>query len=88
MLDLHDATLLDVRLDWEQGTARIRFQTNKATASLTVNGLASVVIPRREPWGSSASVNELREVTDGLEIEMQSGDVIQIEASAWTVTSE
>jgi hypothetical protein len=46
---------------------------------------------RQMPWGSSASINEVRGPTavgDGvsvLEIEMQSGDLIRIEADAFTL---
>lgn len=92
---LHDAILRAVRLDWGTGRADLEL-----IAALTA-GQSSLVrvqatevtllrCPRQAPWGWSASVNEARIIStnDGrmrLEVEVQSGDVIEIEAKALTV---
>jgi len=92
---LHDATLRAVRLDWGAGRADLEL-----TAALTTGHSSLVRVqatevtllrcPRQAPLGWSASVNELRIASANgvgmrLEVEVQSGDVIEIEAKAVTV---
>lgn len=54
--------------------------------TLAATGVAELQIRRRMPWGPSASINTARwtrpaeEGKGTLEIEMQSGDVLQVEA--------
>lgn len=40
-----------------------------------------LLLPQKEPWGPSSSINSASEVAGGFRIEMQSGDVIEIEAT-------
>lgn len=90
MLDLHDAVLEELRIDYQAGTAVIVFKTAAGKANLTAEGVLMVRAPRREPWGSggSASVNEVRGPAPiyaeasavQVEIELQSGDLLEIEA--------
>jgi hypothetical protein len=82
---LHDATLETLTLNWEEGTIHLRLSTGANGAGIVIlnaNGVRGLICPRLFPWGSSDSVNEARleSITDGqlLSIEMQSGDLIQI----------
>jgi hypothetical protein len=89
---LHDATLVSVRLDWETGTAVLALRTGLPEApdvTVTAEGTAHLRCPRRLPWGESVSINEVRgpvahENGSRLEIEMQSGDVLEVEARSMT----
>ena len=89
-LDLHDTTLLELRTLWDSGDLTLTLRAGSESApNLQIRGLAARLVewPRRHPWGSSVSINEVRGPTrtaDGeawrLEIEMQSGDAIVLEA--------
>lgn len=56
------------------------------TRAIEVKDLMNITVPRRNPWGESVSVNEaihsVNHVTQEhlLTIEMQSGDLIKVEA--------
>jgi hypothetical protein len=83
--DLHDATLLEIITEW-QGRTTIVMRTAHGNASVIADGVISVTVAHRMPWGRSGSVNEFRliKVSGGamrLEIEMQSGDTVVVEAN-------
>jgi hypothetical protein len=86
---LHDATLVSLTVDWCGKAAEVRFRrSGDRTTRLSALGLSYLAVPHREPWGPSVSVNQVREeIGTGpdnrhhVEIEMQSGDIIQIDAS-------
>ena len=88
--DLHDATLDGLSLDWKTGVLRfmIRLESHQVThLELQAIELKRLSCPRLNEWGKSSFINEVRGpvvVNEGsirLEIEMQSGDVIEIEAT-------
>lgn len=82
-IDLHDATLLAVQVDWEDGTctAEIRHGT-AGSCVLRFSAVSHLTLPRKQGWGPSVSINSFSRASSGLyEIEMQSGDVIEIEAA-------
>lgn len=90
---LHDATLDSIELRWSSGEALIRLKTGDANHPhrvLVATGLRHLDCPRELPWGPSASINQVRGPapagpdTRVLEIEMQSGDTIRIEAAAFS----
>ena len=68
-------------------------QTAQGPLCLLARDFTSVVVPRDMPWGRSVSINQVRLLGSGrdrirLEIEMQSGDTIavdarRIEAAGW-----
>lgn len=81
--EFHDATLMDVHVDWPNGEIRIAFRvcsTDSHTISLLGVSLMALECTRMFPWGRSFSVNEIRmEAIDELQrvtIELQSGDLI------------
>jgi len=89
-LGLHDATLEKLSLDWRSGHADVFLRAATGVVILRASGVTNLVCPRLHPWGRSSSVNEVRGplAQNGhsiLEIEMQSGDVIVIEAASFAV---
>ncbi|MGC3999576.1 MAG: tetratricopeptide repeat protein [Anaeromyxobacter sp.] len=88
--DLHDAVIEELHLDLAAGTALVWFRTAAGRVSIAAEGVLLVKAPRREPWGGggSAYVNEVRgprpihagSEASRIEIELQSGDVLEIEA--------
>jgi hypothetical protein len=90
--NMHDWTLLNIRFDWDAGQATAEFLDGKGSRTLVAEGVSALHIPRRLDWGPSASVNSASQMlsptgTSVLKIEMQSGDVIEISAEAFTTSS-
>ncbi|WP_315385727.1 hypothetical protein [uncultured Stenotrophomonas sp.] len=86
-LNLHDWTLLDVRVDWALGTVEIHaLDPASSVRRLVFESLVDVLIDRREPWGSSNSINEVTWNHDGealsVKIELQSGGGVRITAGS------
>lgn len=95
---LHDATLESIELRWSDGELRIRLRTGHAAHPRLVvvaSGVSHLACGRQMPWGPSVSIHEARgPVRDhdgksmGLELEMQTGDVIRIDAADIRVRAE
>jgi hypothetical protein len=91
---LHDATLVDLCLDWRAGTLTINLRVGSpraGTVRLAGHGVSRLECPRGAPWGTSASVNEVRgplPSAEGqrLEIEVQSGDTIVVHAGSFELS--
>lgn len=90
--ELHDATLLSVELNWGSGEAAIRIRTGDHALpdrTILASFTRSVVCARTMPWGASDSINQVRGPMPGgdqasvVEVELQSGDVIRIEAASF-----
>jgi hypothetical protein len=89
--DLHDATLDRLELHWKTGEAVLHVRTGLAAhprVEVVGTAVQRVACDRRLPWGPSASINRVRgpiAMADGqgqrLEIEMQSGDILVLEAT-------
>lgn len=79
-MNLHDATLVGITLDWAAGHLTMELQTASGPTAIRASGVIGVEVPRHQPWGPSVSVNEVRLGDQRLEIEMQSGDRIVGEA--------
>lgn len=87
---LHDATLVAVTLSWASGEIHVRVRLSEEAArgaEIHVTGSTQLRCPRQQPWGPSVSINQVRLLSlqggrKRLEIEVQSGDVIEIEGSA------
>lgn len=80
--DLHDATLLAVHVSWEAGTCVADIQHGTlGRCVLTFSAVSHLTLPRKQSWGRSVSINSFSVPGSGhYEIEMQSGDLIKIEA--------
>lgn len=92
---LHDATLETLEFRWASGEVLLRIRTGDVIQPHVVVVCSSVrrlECGRRLPWGFSVSINEVRGPTsvEGefacLEIEMQSGDILQIEATGFSIS--
>jgi hypothetical protein len=85
---LHDWTLTKITLDWHQGQLLINLEdTNRMPKTIIAKGVRDLHIPRMNEWGPSNRINDVAEAglqlssNRSMQIEMQSGDVIRIEAS-------
>jgi len=92
--ELHDATLESLELRWSSGEVVMRIRTGDATYPQRVvvaSAVRRLGCDRQMPWGFSVSINEVRgpaaagDDVSMLEIEMQSGDLIRIEAGAFSL---
>ncbi len=93
LTSLHDATLLAVMYEWAQARVTFSLQTEPdVRRDLIVTGVTVLHVTHLEPWGPSESVNQVtwsRREADTLAVlslEMQSGDLIEARASAFTLT--
>jgi hypothetical protein len=96
--NLHDALLTTIELNW--ATASVNFiitltEEVGGGATIKCEGLKKLYCPRIEPWGKGEadSINHVDApvvFTEGfsrLEIKLQSGDVIEIDAKEITLSS-
>jgi hypothetical protein len=90
LYNLHDATLVRVVLLWgKYAQAELHFRLDSQTVTLKASGVTNLTCPHECSWGHSASVNELRGPVDlqegvrRIEIEMQSGDTILVDAKSF-----
>jgi len=88
-VNLHDATLVAVRVNWADGTCIVEVDHETlGICLLTFSFMSHLTLPRKQDWGRSVSINSFSMPSSGrYEIEMQSGDVIIIEASETTLTT-
>jgi hypothetical protein len=84
---LHDAVLKEFRVHWDSRTCEVHvsafLDVGKAAVPCVIRGqgIRSVTIPHHSPWGESRFINGHRRSPDGrFLIEVQSGDVIEIDA--------
>lgn len=90
--DMHDWTLLNIRFDWDAGRVTAEFLNKKnGSRTLLAEGVNTLHIPRRSDWSQSVSVNIASQMlspagTPVLKIEMQSGDVIEVNAKVFKMS--
>jgi hypothetical protein len=86
MMQFHDWTLVDVVFEWAKASVAVALDGPSSRCVLLAEDVSLLVVPRENPWGRSVSVNSLliADMSDrdeqSLEIEMQSGDVIRVNA--------
>jgi galactose mutarotase-like enzyme len=80
--DLHDASLIQVIVDWGGGLLSCRLNAKEGHVILEAHSMQKLECPRFNPWGPSVSINEVKtyDIDSGIRItmEMQSGDIIDI----------
>jgi hypothetical protein len=88
-VDLHDATLMAIRVSWEDGTCVADIDHGTlGRCILTFSAVSHLTLTRKESWGRSVSINSFSVPSRGeYEIEMQSGDLIKIEATEAVLTT-
>lgn len=89
-LPLHDAVLAAAHISWEAARCDFRvYPVGGIVHWLVFEGFTMLEFPRNEPWGPSNSINAVRQLEPTLfEIELQSGDLLQIKASNWNYRAE
>jgi hypothetical protein len=87
---MHDWTLVSILYEWKPARVTISFRSETMElTSVVADGVTALNIPQTREWGPSVSVNKILGPTDfakggrKLEIEMQSGDVIEIVAGTY-----
>jgi len=89
-LPLHDSVVSSIHLHWAEHRVEILlsvFVEKGQTARpyrLQFHGVSNFEAPHTAPWGESASINGVSEGAGKFELEMQSGDVINIEAEGFS----
>ena len=89
-LELHDATLEALTLEWEARCCRVRvrgaLRAGATGADLEWRALESALIPFSRPWGPSASILDAHTLPDGTDVIMlQSGDLLRLRGRSRTV---
>ena len=94
---LHDATLESVHCRWAEGSIRLCLRTSipgVPVVDIVAKGVRRLDYPRLFPWGPRVSVNEITgprilvgALMQRLAIEMQSGDLIVVEAEVFQLSS-
>lgn len=86
---MHDWTILSIVLDWTQGKLTIHLKDSMSQPQyILIEGLHLLNVPRNNEWGKSISINKVTGPSSTvydcavLEIEIQSGDVIHVEAKS------
>jgi hypothetical protein len=85
-MQFHDWTLVDVVFEWARASVTVALDGPSSRCVLLAEEVSLLEVPRENPWGRSVSVNSLSiaDMPDRggqyLEIEMQSGDVIRVNA--------
>jgi hypothetical protein len=83
-VNLHDATLASIVFDWEPAEVRaIVHVWERGDVIIRASGVSRLEVPRTEPWGPSSSINQVKAASGRMEIEMQSGDTIVIDAASF-----
>ncbi len=87
---LHDSTLVSVQFIWTEGTCKVALGRGDLPGCLlSFSGVSNLTMSRTLPWGPSRSINSITRISNSrFEIEMQSGDLIQMDASGVSVTIE
>lgn len=86
--DLHDWSLISISYDWKASTATFDLECADGLRQLIASGTTDLSVPHSAPWGPSDSINSVeRSLMEGsssfsLRIEMQSGDVISLQAAS------
>jgi hypothetical protein len=92
---LHDSVLLKAVLDWDSGEVVLSVSTwslkdnRRVDVVLRVTDITLFHVPKEHPWGDSVHINQvygpltLPNERLRMEIEMQSGDTIVLEAAGF-----
>ena len=89
-LPLHDALLESITLLWKQKICRLHLETFAVPGKsafphlLEFQAVELVNAPLNDSWGPSYSVNSATHTAGKFLIEMQSGDIIEVRAAAFT----
>ncbi|HEX4896542.1 MAG TPA: hypothetical protein VFV11_09465 [Solimonas sp.] len=89
-LPLHDALLSNIEVLWQEKLVRVRLSAfvisgHKAKPhQLEFHGVSHVSLPHSEPWGQSSSVLAGSQAGSTYQLQMQSGDNIEVTARGFS----
>jgi hypothetical protein len=88
--DMHDWSLIGTEFVWAVGRISVRLESPEGGKMLVASEASSLQASRQHPWGPSVSVNSFNVQSNGersqtARFEMQSGDIIVIEAAAFSM---
>ena len=89
-LPLHDAVLNRIELSWQEKLCRIHLAAfvepglSAVAHQLEFYGVTRFVLSHSESWGPSASILNGSEVDGVYQLQMQSGDNIEVKASGFS----
>jgi hypothetical protein len=94
-LDLHDAFVTAIAIDWAAGVItidasvfRVGLSSPAEACKLVWSGVTRFVANRELPWGPSSFINAAKfKAPSSYEIEMQSGDLLLIDAKGFVLRS-
>ncbi len=78
---LHDAVLVSLRMDWATAQVSLFLRTGSDTYRLSFEQVIRLVCPHVGAWGKSVRINTVRQLGSTTEVEMQSGDVIEVDGA-------
>jgi hypothetical protein len=84
-LMLHDATLIDINFNWLKSVTTVKFKKHDGIYSIQFSSCTNLSIPHECSWGESNSINSFSNKGCVYKIEMQSGDLIVINASGFSM---
>jgi len=88
---LHDWTLIEVVFNWAHASVAMTLDGPSSQCVVLAEDVSLLEVPRENPWGRSVSVYSffiadiLERGEKSLQIEMQSGDIIRVNAKIITV---
>jgi len=91
---LHDSLIKDILINRENESLVIIITTAELyypetrRVSIKAEKVSSITCPMKNTWGRSCSINGVVKNGNRLEIEMQSGDTIVIEAETFNIVKE
>ncbi|PTX10519.1 hypothetical protein C8N40_11720 [Pontibacter mucosus] len=91
---LHDSIVKEILIDRKEESVVIRVTTAELyypeteAISIIAEQASYFTCSMKNPWGRSCSINEVVKKGNRLEIEMQSGDIIMIEAESFKIVKE
>jgi hypothetical protein len=91
---MHDWSLICISYDWKSRKLILDFRTDAGNASLEAQGTSLLLVPHRQEWGPSVNVQKCDGLESALqsggklELQMQSGDTIVIEAVTFLLRKE
>lgn len=88
---MHDWTLVSILIEWNSAQVAIKLWTGSEEKLLLAYDFKKIDVPRYDDWGPSISVYEIigpSPLSNGyntIQIQMQSGDLIRIEAREFQI---
>jgi hypothetical protein len=91
-IDMHDWSLISIHIDWIQSNLKVQLRNNQSEdVTLIAEKFKNFHIANHNEWGKSISINQILDFSilengySRIIIEIQSGDLFEIEAKKITL---